>query len=958
MPRLHSWTQLALILILNGLFTLTTAPALASSHIIHVDQAATGTNDGSNWVDAYIDLQDALASASAGDEIWVATGLYKPTDGSDRTASFQLKFGVEVYGGFNGDEIDRHQREWQNNLTVLSGDIDGNDTTDANGIVMNVDDIAGNNSYHVATGSGTNETAILDGFVITAGSADGTSTSPCNQRCGGGFYNVSGSPTLSRIRFIGNAARLSGGGMYNLSSNPILSNIDFRGNSSAGGAGVRNESSNPVMTNISFSQNRAIGSGGGMSNSDSSPIITNAIFIDNHGAFGGGGMVNSDNSNPVLTNLTLLGNSTDSSGGAISNFNSNPEIRNSIVWNNWASGDTGTVDASISNGNNSTPTISHSLVQACNPDDSWNNGCGADAGNNLADVDPMFVQEWVFSLTQRPNLRLQADSPAINAGNSSIVDPLASDLDGNVRIADDIVDLGPYERPTSSCPADGIAHVSPQSSEPGDGETWDSAYRNLQDALVIEENCEIWVVAGVYKPSRSNYDLDTFRLGNGHVIYGGFAGGETERNQRDWVSNFTVLSGDIDNNDVTDEHGIVTNSDDVAGRNSETVVRSSSTVSSAILDGFTITAGADGWQGGGMTNTGSPTLINIRFIGNSTYDVGGGLYNAVGSPNLINVSFVNNSAILGGGVYNTGGSSPSLENVIFTGNTAIQGGGMFNFESTPVLDSVVFSENSADSAGGGLVNNSNSYPVLTNVIFSANDADYGGAMINASGSHPELLNVVMRGNTARESGGGMLNLNSNPTLTNVEVIGNSAQSFGGGMHNASESDPILTNVTFAGNDAGLNGGAISNAEGSNPVIRNSIVWNNRDQSGPGTTSASIFNKSSDPVFSHSLVQGCNQEGFWTFVCGMDDGTALHDADPLFFDPADPGSAPATTGDARLQAGSPAIDAGNDSYVFAIASATDLDGNPRKFGDAVDLGPYEYFELPDMLFEDRFETDSP
>ena len=68
----------------------------------------------------------------------------------------------------------RDQRNWQLNLTVLSGDIDGNDTADPNGVVTDTNNIHGNNAFHVLDGSGTNATAILDGFTATAGNAIGT----------------------------------------------------------------------------------------------------------------------------------------------------------------------------------------------------------------------------------------------------------------------------------------------------------------------------------------------------------------------------------------------------------------------------------------------------------------------------------------------------------------------------------------------------------------------------------------------------------------------------------------------------------------------------------------------------------------------------------------------------------------------------------------------------------------
>ena len=72
---------------------------------IYVDANATGANNGSSWADAYIYLQDGLAAATSGDNIWVAQGAYKPDHGigktpGDRTATFELKAGVSIYGGF------------------------------------------------------------------------------------------------------------------------------------------------------------------------------------------------------------------------------------------------------------------------------------------------------------------------------------------------------------------------------------------------------------------------------------------------------------------------------------------------------------------------------------------------------------------------------------------------------------------------------------------------------------------------------------------------------------------------------------------------------------------------------------------------------------------------------------------------------------------------------------------
>jgi hypothetical protein len=90
---------------------------------IYVNANATGLNDGSSWANAYTNLQNAIANTQAGNEIWVAAATYKPTTGSDRNATFNLKNNVSIYGGFIGNETSRDQRNWERNLTTLSGDV-------------------------------------------------------------------------------------------------------------------------------------------------------------------------------------------------------------------------------------------------------------------------------------------------------------------------------------------------------------------------------------------------------------------------------------------------------------------------------------------------------------------------------------------------------------------------------------------------------------------------------------------------------------------------------------------------------------------------------------------------------------------------------------------------------------------------------------------------------------------
>ena len=146
--------------------SLFTTTDVSAADIIHVKPAQSGSGDGGSWLNAAT-LQDALQNlADAGDEIWVAKGVYTP--GLSPTDTFSLTPGVAVYGGFAGTESERSQRDWETNVTVLSGDIGGDDIVDANGVVTDTANIVGVNSYHVVSADGTTTPitgdSILDGF--------------------------------------------------------------------------------------------------------------------------------------------------------------------------------------------------------------------------------------------------------------------------------------------------------------------------------------------------------------------------------------------------------------------------------------------------------------------------------------------------------------------------------------------------------------------------------------------------------------------------------------------------------------------------------------------------------------------------------------------------------------------------------------------------------------------------
>ncbi|MHC4500362.1 MAG: PASTA domain-containing protein, partial [Planctomycetota bacterium] len=403
--------------------------------VIYVDADNTaGGNNGSSWEDAFTSLQDALEAALFGDQIWVIEGTYYPTSDyglgiGDRGRHFRMRNSVAIYGGFPSGGGVWADRDPTVHETILSGDLNGDD------------DSGGDNSdncYHVfyhPDSTNLNDTAILDGFIITAGNADGSY--PHDN--GGGMSNVESSPIVISCIFSSNSASWRGGGMCNDYSSPTVTGCTLTGNSAGGG-------------------------GGGMFNDYSNPTVTNCTFSSNS-AGGGGGMANDWGSDSIVTGCTFSGNSATDHGGGMSNVESSPIVTNCILWGNTAS-----------NGNEiALGYFSTIYVDYCDVrgglvgiyDDGSDNTINWGSGN--IDAGPLFVRNpddgadgWgddpcTPSIDEGANddfgnLQLSAGSPCIDAGDSnSVPADITNDLDGYPRIIDgncdqtQVVDIGAHE---------------------------------------------------------------------------------------------------------------------------------------------------------------------------------------------------------------------------------------------------------------------------------------------------------------------------------------------------------------------------------------------------------------------------------------------------------------------------------------------------------------------------------
>jgi hypothetical protein len=382
----------------------------------YVDKDAPGPfHNGTSWKWAFTNLQDALAVAVSGDTILVAEGTYKPDEGGsmtlgDRTVSFQLQNGVILlgscagYGQFNPDA-----RDTNTYTSILSGDLNGDDSW------ANKND----NSYQVVTVTDCISCdAVLDGFTITGGQADGPIP-----------YNM-------------------GGGIYVDGTNPMLINCTISYNNADSGGGIASTNGgSPYILNCKIMDNKAQFFGGGLFCYSNYLNLINCLITGNSATLseyiGGSAIYNIDGSITII-NCTIA-NNPGLNGMAIASFAGNLptshylNVYNCILYNGG--------NEILTNHINNT-SVNYTCIQS-----GW---AGPGAGN--ISTDPMFVNSGDF--------HLQPGSPCYNAGSNSflpndegdldndsdIIELLPLDLDYTTRILDGIINMGAYEQSGTPTP--------------------------------------------------------------------------------------------------------------------------------------------------------------------------------------------------------------------------------------------------------------------------------------------------------------------------------------------------------------------------------------------------------------------------------------------------------------------------------------------------------------------------
>ncbi|MEM6297215.1 MAG: BspA family leucine-rich repeat surface protein, partial [Bacteroidota bacterium] len=876
------------------------------------------------------------------------------TSGGTNFSTFSNRTGFEANNAANnGGAIHNLANGGEVAINVVDAMFTLNEAGNIGGAIVNYAEQANGQSSSNYTNVEFSQNTAVNGGGAVADIAESSTSTVCTTN----YYGCT---------FVFNATTDFGGAIYATTTGGSTLDVKLfdcklrtnSTNSFGGGIFVSGSSTGGNISNLSlefdrteFLNNSAGTSAGGVmyiNGNTISPQIkfSNSVFGQNTATFGPAiylhGSILPQNLNVELENCSFAQNNHTSPRPVvyfdpIDNTRSiSAQIENSIFWDHtgssWFVNNVGLVSVSASH------TLIAETVLPANT---------TDGGGNLFNTNPLFVN------AGSNNLRLQAGSPAIDSGLASL-NNTPKDADRHDRLQGSM-DMGAYEFVTQTdfyVAATGGNNIN-------SGADWNNALATLGEALNRSDfGDRIFVARGTYYPE-TELDLDgsggsdprerTFNIPDGVEVYGGFAGNEASITQtvldnRDFVTNETILSGDFNNDDsYTVTPGTPSSINVVAPvENAYHVVYTFGISEETLVSGFTITGGAangpapngetfffqrgGGWfnDGSGAGNASLPQMDNLRFENNMASNVGGAFY-SVGSfggdisNQLTNCTFTGNICFgLGGAVhldaFQGGTVNPSFSLCSFIANTANFGGAIFaipsgNAEMKPTFLRCEFSQNAASSWGGAFASNTGSdigsqiAAEFDRCTFTGNFGQFGGAVINATRNQGLLETTfktcVFTNNRSTAGGNAVNNFCPDNSLLNPRFL---SCSFG---DNTEANGGIGVIATF-GNQGDV-------------VIRNSVFGENG-----GAASLSANNSVSYNLEHVLLPETASQ------IPTSNAQNVFFESEAFFND--------AINGDLTLKPCSPAIDAGSNALV--AGQIQDIIGNTRIQNGTVDLGAYE------------------
>ncbi|TRX66449.1 choice-of-anchor Q domain-containing protein [Carboxylicivirga sp. M1479] len=616
----------------------------------------------------YTSLQLALSESFSGDQIWLAEGVYLPSEIGDRYATFELKPNVQLYGGFNGTESTLEERNWQKHKVILSGDIGvTNDATD--------------NSYTVVKAIGSEYNVIDKNCILNGVSIEG------------GYNN---NPSWSER---------NGGGLFIDNASPFIANVVFKDNQSSrfGGALATVNGANPNIVNCFFINNQALNGGASYLSYDCESKFYNCLWYKNQVSDNYQNCyaeIYADGYDCLVTNSIVV----------LSDFNTSPKltISGSVDLDNvLMSKDAGFVDIAnydfrllIGSEAIDTGNIAHQLVSST---DYAGNArvlnetidLGPFEGAVVVPVNSTPADQHAFVVTgETLNVTLQAewteampytveryfieywsDEENINSvdinSNLSYTTSFSKGKKVFWRLGLELSDgTINYSRVTTfSIRQSGSIYV--KTGGTGDGSSWANAYGNLNEAINTSvDGDEIWIAAGVYKPSDADIRAQRFEIRNNITLYGGFAGNESALSERDYIKNRSIISGDIGVESIIDDNSL-----QLFRVNAEGIV----VFDGLILQDVYAKDGSIAHKGGGMlVLDGDVTVRNCLVKDNQSYSSGAGISIQGGDVTVFNSIFKNNKSMVSyGGAISLESGTGFVVNCTFVGNVANGGSSVY-----------------------------------------------------------------------------------------------------------------------------------------------------------------------------------------------------------------------------------------------------------------------------------------
>jgi predicted outer membrane repeat protein len=702
--------------------------------------------------------------------------------------SFEMREGVDIYGGFDGTETRRSERNWKTNETILSGEI--GDTSDSS-----------DNSFHVITGSSD---AIINGFIVRDGygvlrnkdindsyyyACDATDAMDVAEEneddellrvlegycysAGAGMINIQVAPTVKDMIFEDNYAS-KGGAVYNmvLDSWPMTTttsndaahfeNVIFRRNFANGRGGAVNNDlmTSPSFVDVQFIANTTSDKGGAIYNdAGCSPDIYNGLFLYNESERGSA-LIGDGSSNPVTAYLTFYGNYAEDIGAAIyqGTYSAENGLYNELQLNYGLSlgNSSGASGSSIANWHDDTVLVDDNSVleyidgELADSDGSYDEYLTITA---LGDDEYNVVNSDAFDDIGWSEERDSSDW-------ETVLDALRQ---SHSKLYNDL----PYDQSciANSSDSDGEAiYVYANATGNNDGSSWSNAYSELSDAMAAADCYDTLYVSGVsgtdttYLPDTDAADdptdsrTATFALKTGISLLGGYCDGSSNS-----TGCTVILSGDLNGDSDWNDGDPLGIDDDVY----HVLIGADD----AVVSGFTVQYGnADdlGYhsRGAGMINYAtSPTVSDMVFQYHSATE-GAAITNYNGANGTFTgLTITNNSATRGAAILFRNSSEATLSDSSFSSNiTSDRGGAVYiDYGATMTFTNLSFEENSTAGSGGALYmdDNASQYGSGTNVylydsVFENNSADLKGGAIALynSNTYMELYGGSFSGNTA------------------------------------------------------------------------------------------------------------------------------------------------------------------------------------------------------------------